>query len=407
MTTALTLPERAAVALGTAEHEIKLIALAKESADIVAVTNAAGREQAHRIGMNLRTTRTTIQKIGKDARDDATKFSKAIIAEEDRLICIIQPEEVRVIGLRDGFDAEEKARRDALIAAERARVDAIQADIAAIRAMPLATVGKSAEEIGAMIGRLANLSVGGAFEEFRADAAVARLESLDLLEKAETTQRNIEIKAESDRQEAARVAAQAKADREELAAAQARLKADQAEQAEIARLAKVESDRVAAALKTAQDELNAKVAAHEAKIASEARAAQKLIDDAAKAVPVVAEVAAEKPAAVELAEAQVNPEGVELSPAAQELNEEEGARRFAAHYRGIAPAAAGAPSLTLGKIGGRLGFSLTADFLRSIGFEPAGRERAAVLYHEDQWQAICTALVDHIDSARVIQQKAA
>jgi len=66
-----------------------------------------------------------------------------------------------------------------------------------------------------------------------------------------------------------------------------------------------------------------------------------------------------------------------------------------------------APTLTLGKIGARLGFSLTADFLRSIGFEPAGRERAAVLYHEQDWQAICTALLNHIDHARSHLQQAA
>ena len=66
-----------------------------------------------------------------------------------------------------------------------------------------------------------------------------------------------------------------------------------------------------------------------------------------------------------------------------------------------------APTLTLGKIGTRLGFSLTADFLRSIGFEPAERARAAVLYHESDWQAICTALLNHVDHARSHLQQAA
>lgn len=51
MSTELTLPQRAAVALGTAGHEVKLIALAKESTDITAVIDPAGRDQAHRIGM--------------------------------------------------------------------------------------------------------------------------------------------------------------------------------------------------------------------------------------------------------------------------------------------------------------------------------------------------------------------
>jgi len=73
----------------------------------------------------------------------------------------------------------------------------------------------------------------------------------------------------------------------------------------------------------------------------------------------------------------------------------------------IAAPNTGTPTLTLGKIGVRLGFSLTADFLRSIGFEPAGRERAAVLYNESDWQAICAALIAHIEHVGESQQQAA
>jgi hypothetical protein len=64
----------------------------------------------------------------------------------------------------------------------------------------------------------------------------------------------------------------------------------------------------------------------------------------------------------------------------------------------VAPAAGTPPTLSLGKLGTRLGFNLTADFLRSIGFEPAGRERAAVLYHEADFGHICAALVGHIQA---------
>ena len=65
------------------------------------------------------------------------------------------------------------------------------------------------------------------------------------------------------------------------------------------------------------------------------------------------------------------------------------------------------PTLTLGKISARLGFPLTADFLRGIGFEPAGRERSAVLYHESVWPTMCQALIAHINSVRELQQQAA
>jgi putative phage-type endonuclease len=65
------------------------------------------------------------------------------------------------------------------------------------------------------------------------------------------------------------------------------------------------------------------------------------------------------------------------------------------------PAANALPALSLGKIGTRLGFSVTADFLRSLGFEPAGRERAAVLYHESDFPHICAALIAHIEAVQV------
>lgn len=58
------------------------------------------------------------------------------------------------------------------------------------------------------------------------------------------------------------------------------------------------------------------------------------------------------------------------------------------------------PSLRLGQIAERLGFSLTADFLASLGFAAAGRDRAAVLYHETDFPAICSALIRHITDVR-------
>lgn len=61
-----------------------------------------------------------------------------------------------------------------------------------------------------------------------------------------------------------------------------------------------------------------------------------------------------------------------------------------------APAATLPPTLRLGQITERLGFALTADFLRSLGFEPVARDKAACLYHEFQFVHICAALHRHI-----------
>jgi predicted phage-related endonuclease len=64
-----------------------------------------------------------------------------------------------------------------------------------------------------------------------------------------------------------------------------------------------------------------------------------------------------------------------------------------------------APTLRLGQIAERLGFALTADFLVSLGFAAAGRDRAAVLYHEADFPEMCAALIEHVGA--VAQAKAA
>ena len=72
-----------------------------------------------------------------------------------------------------------------------------------------------------------------------------------------------------------------------------------------------------------------------------------------------------------------------------------------------APAAAAPttpPSLKLGTITERLGFALSADFLRSLGFEPAAKVGAHGVYHEAQFPQMLAALVRHIEG---VQAKAA
>jgi predicted phage-related endonuclease len=58
------------------------------------------------------------------------------------------------------------------------------------------------------------------------------------------------------------------------------------------------------------------------------------------------------------------------------------------------------PTLKLGEISTRLGFTLTAEFLRLLGFEPAATDKTAKLYHEANFRYICAALVDHIDQVQ-------
>lgn len=67
----------------------------------------------------------------------------------------------------------------------------------------------------------------------------------------------------------------------------------------------------------------------------------------------------------------------------------------------ITPAAP--PTLKLGQIGERLGFALTAEFLKNLGFEPAARDKSALLFHEADFSLICMRLVSHIQHVQAKQ----
>lgn len=246
-TTALTLPQRAAVALGAVDYEAKIKEQVAASTDITAVIDPAGREQAHRIGMNLLKLRTGIKAVGEAARKDATDFSKAVIAKEKDLIALITPEENRVFELRDAYDTKVEAEKQAAIAKERERITAIQADIAAIHDTPLELVGKSAADIQVAAATVAAIVVDKArFAEFEKDAAKVVAEVSAKLA-------SLHAAAVANEEEAARIAAE----RAELA--QLREAA-----AEARRIAQVEAERIAAERQAEDDRRAALVAEQEA-----------------------------------------------------------------------------------------------------------------------------------------------
>lgn len=163
------------------------------------------------------------------------------------------------------------------------------------------------------------------------------------------------------------------------------------------------------------EELRARIAAEE-RAKAEAAAAEKVrAAEQAERERVAAETKRqldEKAAAAaqerqtaeaELRAAQANPDGAELSPAAQALNEQEGAQRLQAVHptlaRQFSPKAS--PTLRLGQINERIApLSISAEGLRTLGFEAAGRDKAAVLYHESDFPSMCAALIRHIGAVQ-------
>lgn len=71
--------------------------------------------------------------------------------------------------------------------------------------------------------------------------------------------------------------------------------------------------------------------------------------------------------------------------------------------RAAAPVAATAPTLKLGEIGERLGFSLSADFLANLGFE-AVKVKNACLYQERDFPLILMRLIAHIQAVQAKQE---
>ena len=273
--TALTVVERASVALGSSALEIHLTDLVKKHADITAIANKDGREQVHAAAMVLRKQRTTIAAAGKGARDDAAKFCKAVIDEEKRLIGLIEPEEDRLIKLRDDWDAEREAEKQAAIAKEAMRRKHIKEMIDAIRNTVFVSPRESSASIEAIIAATESLDVSEAiYEEFAPAAARAKAEALESLRET------LDL-AKFNEADQARIKAEQDAAAAQLAAERAEMERQLAEAQEQTRIAaeKAEAERKEAAAK-----LEAERAEAEAKAAAERAAAQAKADADAREV---------------------------------------------------------------------------------------------------------------------------
>ena len=294
----LTVQQRAAVAMESSKAAAELKALAESSKCITEITNRAGREECHSAAMAATKARTAIVQAGKAARDDATRFSKAVIAEEARLIAIIQPEESRLKVLRDEWDAKEAREKAAKAEAERLRVLEISQRIALFKqaTSDAARFDVTATKAGEILAELQAIEIDSSFAEFFGEAKEAHAAAVADIRATVEAKRAAEeaaAKAEADRVEAARVAAEeariAEQKRnEEEARAKAKADAEAAERAERERaeaaarkaeqdkadeLRRAESERLAAERK-ALDERRAKF--------EEEQAAARAIEEAAR-----------------------------------------------------------------------------------------------------------------------------
>ena len=298
-TTALAPADRAALALESSKTEQHLMMLATKHASITVVKDKAGREQAHGAYIEVMRARTAVDKAAKEAREDATKFSRAVIAEAARLVAIVEPEEARLKAARDAWDEEQARIKAEAEAKERARVLAITERIAAIKSyVVLANNCRTSERVADLQTKLAGVELLD-FEEFTDEAAMAHADATAHLHAVLTDRiaqeaEQARIKAEQEAE-----AARLKAEREELARqraeADALAKQQQAELAAQRAATEAEAKRVA-------DEARAQAEAAEARVraAAEEMAAQRAELERMRAELEAKSMPAEQPVAIQV-----------------------------------------------------------------------------------------------------------
>lgn len=379
--------QRAKLALATTERESKLIEAAASTKDIVACADKTGREMIHKAAMGHRALRLDIKSTGEAAREDANKFQKAVIAEAARLTALIEPEEARLLAIRDGFDAEQERIRQAAIDAERARIARVQAAIAHYRDMPLKYIGKSSGELYEVRDAVTTDGIptleykNAESDEVHAarSAAIAKLDEMhneaferEEAEKRAAAEREAEAKrqaeqrAELERQQAELAAARAKAEAEAKAARE-KLEAEAAELRKVQEAALAVEREAMAKERAAMEE-------ERARVAEEVAAMERQREEAQKAAAMLAPAPEPEPddtrpvITVKLEPADETP------PPAPEVQ----------------------PTLRLGQMSERLKFMVTADFLLFLGFAHSGTDKAAKLFHEREFPSICAAISRHV-----------
>lgn len=104
-----------------------------QEANAIEVTDVSDPEQikvSKKKRLELRDARVSITKRGKELRESALTFQKAVIAKEKEIVGIVEPAEERLQAFEDeAAIAEEKKRRVALLPARKAKLDEIKDDL--------------------------------------------------------------------------------------------------------------------------------------------------------------------------------------------------------------------------------------------------------------------------------------
>ncbi|MGN8004326.1 hypothetical protein ACTJKQ_14180 [Acidovorax sp. 22279] len=335
------------------DTEAGLTAMAEKYRNVVySVTDSKGMADAKAARADLRDNgRRMLTRTEAAVKADVNELKAVMSAEVERLVGIVKPVEDAIdaqIKAEEKRKADEKAKRDQ---EEADRVKAHRDNIEQLKAYVEQAEGQPVEVIEKAIATLGEVTFGEEWEEFAQEAEAACIATVQRL------------------------------------------------------LAMVESEKTRIENARLQKEL------------ADARAA--LAAQTPAPAPAPAEPPAAAPAQAAISTAfEVEPWGDDepaaaAQPAAEPVDALEPARQrvssWAAARRAPAPepeAPAAAPGLKLGTINERLGGAITtsAEGLRILGFEPAGKVGAHGVYREADFPLILAAMVRHIES---VQAKAA
>lgn len=334
------------VLVAYSKTEAALAALRTKHAGVVFdMTTTKGDKDARAARLELKTLRTSLEAKRKELKAPALSFGEKIDTEAERV-------KAEIVLLENFIDqqikADEKRRADEKEEKERieaARVQTLRDKITSIRACLQRCHGISSERIANGIEQVGKVDVSAeVFAELAGEALLARSETLEAMKALHVTA----------------IAQEAKA-----------------AQVETQRL---ENERIATEQRTQADALAAQQAAIE-KAAEELKEGQeKLAAEQDKLKPAEATELVTHEAVVEI----MMPDSV-----VQAMKPTE------------APATP--PTLRLGQMADRLGFTITAALLSEMKFEPSATDKAAKLYHEAEWPLICAALVERINKACVME----
>lgn len=222
---------RAQKALGFESAKAELVELAGKSASIIEITNKAGYDQAHRARMELKNKRIEIQKTGKLAREDATAFSKAVIATEKQLIDLIETEETRLGTLQGEWDAEREREAEEVRRIDAERIQKQKDALAVITGSLSRLFGADVATLDLAAEQLQGFDMGQFDDVFRPDADKARADALTAIGKARDERAALDLQAAELRRK------QEEQEQRDREAAEQRRKDDEAAQAERDRLA--------------------------------------------------------------------------------------------------------------------------------------------------------------------------